>query len=211
MFQKGTYKLRSKPGVVIQECMRLSQNNLRSSSLENNLRSGSLRSSFKQLPVVSQQAQRLPSRSADDVSVVRYGAIPEAMMDDESKVNSQLTSSRQDEDEAVVEEGMPQTAAAILRFLQSDRGHQLANKGLELIDSIKRATLDERAKAHALDGELKRLSLRQTWWIKTLGLVIVVAAIVALSATNTLRPEAATILGAVAGFLFAQQSKGASS
>lgn len=102
-------------------------------------------------------------------------------------------------------------APILLDFLQSDRGHQLANKSLDLVDGIKRATLDERAKAHALDGELKRLQLRQTWLLKTLGLVIVVCAIVALSATNTLRPEAATILGAVAGYLFAQQSKGSSS
>jgi hypothetical protein len=112
---------------------------------------------------------------------------------------------------AELDEGTIPLAPVLLDFLQSDRGHQLANKGLDLIDGIKRATLDERAKAHALDGELKRLQLRQTWLLKTLGLVIVVCAIVALSATNTLRPEAATILGAVAGYLFAQQSKGSSS
>jgi hypothetical protein len=95
-----------------------------------------------------------------------------------------------------------------LDFLQSDRGHQLANRGLDLIDGFKRATLDEQAKARALDADLKRMSLRQTWILRTLGLVIVVGAIIGLSATNTLRPEAATILGAVAGYLFAQQAKG---
>ena len=98
-------------------------------------------------------------------------------------------------------------APFVLDFLQSERGHQLANKGLDLIDSFKRATLDERAKARALDGELAKLNLRQTWWLRTFGLVVVVGAIIVLSATNTLRPEAATILGAVAGYLFAQQSK----
>ncbi len=101
-------------------------------------------------------------------------------------------------------------APFVLDFLQSERGHQLANKGLDLLDSFKRATLDERAKARALDGELAKLNLRQTWWLKTFGLVVVVGAIIALSATNTLRPEAATILGAVAGYLFAQHSKASS-
>jgi hypothetical protein len=98
-------------------------------------------------------------------------------------------------------------APVLLNFLQSDRGHQLANRGFDLVEGFKRATLDEQANARALQGELTKLNLRQTWLLKTLGLVIVVGAIILLSATDTLRPEAATILGAVAGYLFAQQSK----
>lgn len=145
-------------------------------------------------------------------------------MDDESRTNLQpalidsevvsatgsATSSRNplgDRPDQNIIDGEATFADTLSQFFQSDRGHQLADKCLDLINGFKRAALEERAKAHALDGELKRLSLRQAWLLKTLGLVIVVSAIVVLSAMNTLRPEAATILGAVAGYLFAQQSK----
>jgi formate-dependent nitrite reductase membrane component NrfD len=95
----------------------------------------------------------------------------------------------------------------MLEFLQSERGHQLANRALELVESFKKATLDEQAKTRQTQAEITKLNLTHTLWLKTIGLVVVIGAMVGLSATNTLRGEACTILGAVAGYLFAQKSK----
>jgi hypothetical protein len=109
-------------------------------------------------------------------------------------------------DESEDEQPSSPIAPLVAEFLQSERGHQLANRAFDLIDSFKKATLDEQAKDKALQGELTRLNLRQTWWLRTVGLLAVVGGIVGLSATGTLTGEAGTILGAVAGYLFAQPS-----
>jgi hypothetical protein len=95
----------------------------------------------------------------------------------------------------------------LLEYLKSDNGHQLANRGFDLLEGLKKATLDEQAKAKAHQAELAKLGLKHTVLIQAIGLIGVVGAIVLLSATGTLKGEAATILGAVAGYLFAQQKK----
>ena len=109
--------------------------------------------------------------------------------------------------EEMEKEGEPLLTPIVLDFLKSDRGHQLANRGLDIVEGVKKATLDEKIKSRALDGELSKLKMKQTWLLKTIGLFVVVGAIVGLSAANQLRGEASTILGAVAGYLFAQNAK----
>ncbi|MCA9678606.1 MAG: hypothetical protein KC464_26500 [Myxococcales bacterium] len=109
--------------------------------------------------------------------------------------------------EVIDDDDEPSLTPFVLAFLETERGHQLANRTLDLVEGLKKATLDEQAKSRALNNELARLNMRHTWWLKTIGLVIVIGAIVGLSATNTLRGEASTILGAMAGYLFAQKSK----
>jgi len=95
----------------------------------------------------------------------------------------------------------------VVAYLDTERGHQLANRFLDLVDSLKKATLDERAQGKALEGELARLNLRQTWWLRTLGILAVVGSTTGLAAQGTLSGEAAVgILAAVAGYLFAQPS-----
>jgi len=110
-------------------------------------------------------------------------------------------------EDADVADAEAEIGPPLLSFLQSERGHQLASRGLDLLEGLKKATLDEQAKSKQLAGEIKKLVLIQTWRLKTIGLVIVIGAIVGLSATETLRGEASTILGAVAGYLFAQKSR----
>jgi hypothetical protein len=102
--------------------------------------------------------------------------------------------------------GVPMTPF-LLDYLKSANGHQLANRTLEFLESLKKATLDEQAKAKAQQNELAKLALKHTVLIQTIGLFAVVGAIVGLSASGQLRGEAATILGAMAGYLFAQQKK----
>jgi hypothetical protein len=106
-----------------------------------------------------------------------------------------------------IEDAEGEIGPHLLGFLQSERGHQLASRGLDLLEGLKKATLDEQAKSKLLEGEIKKLNLIQTWRLKTIGIVVVIGAIVGLSATGTLRGEASTILGAVAGYLFAQKSR----
>lgn len=95
----------------------------------------------------------------------------------------------------------------LLDYLKSDHGHQLANRVVELLEGLKKATLDEQAKAKQQQSELAKMGLKHTMLIQTIGLFVVVGSIVGLSATGQLRGEAATILGAMAGYLFAQQKK----
>lgn len=101
----------------------------------------------------------------------------------------------------------PALTPVVLKFLNTERGHQLANRGMDLIDGFKKATLDAQARANELNGKLAAQSARQTFWLQTLGLIAVVGSIVWLSASNNLKAEASTILGAVAGYLFAQRPK----
>lgn len=96
---------------------------------------------------------------------------------------------------------------ALFEYLKSENGHQLANRIIELLESFKKATLDEQVKAKAQQNELAKLALKHTIVIQTIGLFAVVGALVGLSAAGQLRGEAATILGAMAGYLFAQQKK----
>lgn len=105
------------------------------------------------------------------------------------------------------EDGRPSFGYALLEYLDTDRGHQLAGRIVDFAESVKKSTLDEQAKARALQGEITKLSMLHTWRVKSFGLVVVIGAMVALSVTNQLRGEAATLLGAVAGYLFAQRTK----
>ncbi len=75
---------------------------------------------------------------------------------------------------------------------------------LDLVEGINKATLDERVKAHATNAELAKLSLRQASWLRTLGLLVVIAAIIGFSALDKLRPETIAILSTIAGYLLAQ-------
>jgi hypothetical protein len=97
--------------------------------------------------------------------------------------------------------------APFLEYLQTEKGHQLASRAFDLLEGLKKATLDEQAKSKAQQAELAKLELKHTVLIQTIGLVGVVGAIIGLSAAGALAGEAATILGAVAGYLFAQRKR----
>lgn len=111
----------------------------------------------------------------------------------------------------------------ILRYLRSPEGTQLLQQLLQLIDAFRTSTLDANANARKAELDQQRLELEhrqsrdqkqfelskllvsRTWWFQTIGLVVVVGAIVGLSLAAQLDPAAGTILGAVAGYLFGQR------
>jgi hypothetical protein len=93
---------------------------------------------------------------------------------------------------------------AFVDYLKTERGHELAGRVVDLFEGVKKATLDERSRAKALDSEIEKLTLRHTWMLKTLGLLLITSAIVGLSVFDRLTPAAGTILGAIAGYILGQ-------
>lgn len=90
-------------------------------------------------------------------------------------------------------EGEEVDISPLIAYLTSPQGHEIASRVVEIIEDVKKATIDKNY-SHAKFNR----------WLETGVLVIVIAAVVGLSIIDKLNPTVGVLLGSIAGYFFAR-------
>lgn len=107
----------------------------------------------------------------------------------------------------------PSASALLYGYLQSDKGHEIATQVINLIQDVKKSTLDRNAEQSKLEAEQAKLNAelihkfrRNLLTSQSIVFTVVISATVILTYIGKFDPSIAVLFGTLVGYFFGRRA-----